>query len=195
MCNDYRSHVARAQVQDVFDALHIQLLYPDGVPNFEPRDDIRITDRAPIVRSGHEPGTAELVQCRWSWPGPNGKPVYNFRSDGRRLDRGRCLILADGFYEFTAHGDPKSKRKHKWLFTLAGEPWFCIAGLWHRDPDVGPAFTMLTSPPGPDIAPYHGRQIAVLTRENWARWLDPKVPTADIVGPLPAGTLAVAQVA
>lgn len=195
MCNDYRSHVERAQVEGFFGALGIRLLYPEGVPNFEPRDDIRITDRAPIVRAGPEPGTVELVQCRWSWPGPTGKPVYNFRSDGRKLDRGRCLILADGFYEFTAPGDPKSKRKRKWLFTLQGEPWFCIAGLWHRDPAVGPAFTMLTTPPGPDMAPYHNRQIAVLTRDKWARWLDPKEPTAELIGPLPARTLAVEQVA
>lgn len=195
MCNDYRNHVARFQVEEAFGALQLRLLYPEGIPNFEPRDDIRITDRAPILRAGPEPGTAELLHCRWSWPGPTGKPVYNFRSDGRTLDRGRCLIVADGFYEFTAHSDPKSKRKHKWLFTMDGEPWFCIAGLWQRDPQVGPAFTMLTTKPGPDIAAYHDRQIAVLRRDQWARWLDPSVPAQTLIGPLPAGALAVEQIA
>src|SRR6185437_4820777 len=61
---------------------------------------------------------------------------------------GRCLIIADGFYEFTTHTDPKSKRKHKWLFTKTDEPWFCIAGIW-RDTGVGEAFTML--PPSPAL--------------------------------------------
>ena len=57
---------------------------------------------------------------RWSWPGAGGKPVYNFRSDGREFPSGRCLILTDGFYEFTAPADPKQKRKDRWLFTLPG---------------------------------------------------------------------------
>ena len=71
---------------------------------------------------------------------------------------------------------------------------FCIAGLWRQDAAVGEAFTMLTCEPGPDIAPYHGRQAAVLTRENWLRWLDPAVPSGELIRPLPAGTLAVEQV-
>jgi putative SOS response-associated peptidase YedK len=140
------------------------------------------------------PGAFELVQRRWSWPGPGGKPVYNFRSDGRDLPRGRCLILADGFYEFTAHGDPKSKRKHKWLFTLTGEPWFAIAGLWRNDAAAGEAFTMLTSPPAPDVAPYHDRSVVVLAPRDWARWLDPSVPSGELLKPLPAGSFDVAQV-
>jgi hypothetical protein len=38
------------------------------------------------------------------------------------------------------------------LFTKSGEPWFCIAGIWRADDDVGEAFTMLAMPPGPEIA-------------------------------------------
>jgi putative SOS response-associated peptidase YedK len=38
-------------------------------------------------------------QRRWSWPGPDAKPVYNFRSEGREFGSGRCLIVADGFYD------------------------------------------------------------------------------------------------
>ena len=69
---------------------------------------------------------------RWSWPGSGGKPVYNFRSEGRRFAQGRCLIPADGFYEFTDPEPPAPKRakKVRWLFTMAAKPWFCIAGLY-----------------------------------------------------------------
>ena len=155
---------------------------------------MRITDTAPIVRAaGDEIDTADLIQRRWSWPGPGGKPVYNFRSDNREFGSGRCLIIADGFYEFTAHSDPKSKRKHKWLFTKVGEPWFCIAGIW-RTSDVGEAFTMLTTEPGPDIAPYNDRQIAVLDRKDWASWLDPRISAKELIRPLPKGSLGVKQV-
>lgn len=194
MCNDYRL-LERVPVEDIVAGFDMTLAYPEGIPNFEPRDDIRITDRAPIVRAASgRPGAVELVQRRWSWPGPGGKPVYNFRSEGRALDRGRCLILADGFYEFTPHSDPKSKRKHKWLFKLRGEPWFAIAGLWRSDAAAGEAFTMLTCAPGPDVAPYHDRQIVVLPPADWARWLDPAVPSLALTNPLPAGSFEVAQV-
>ena len=66
-----------------------------------------------------------------------------------------------------------------------------IAGLTRTDPAVGEAFTMLTTEPGPDVAPYHGRQIAVLPPEQWTAWLDPAVPAGELLQPLPAGSLAV----
>ncbi|HEY0111550.1 MAG TPA: SOS response-associated peptidase [Allosphingosinicella sp.] len=194
MCNDYAQKRELQALEALAAQARLRLLYPEGRPNLEPRDDIRITDRAPILRSAGEPGAAELVVRRWSWPGPGGKPVYNFRSDGREFPNGRCLIVTDGFYEFTAHTDPKAKRKHKWLFTVTGEPWFCIAGLWRSDPAVGEAFTMLTTEPGPDVAPYHNRQVAVLTHRDWARWLDPTVPARELLKPLPAGSLEVEQI-
>jgi len=188
MCSNYRL-IERIPVEDLFEGL----VAPEGIPNFEPRSDIRITDRAPIVRLG-KAGAPELVQRRWSWPGPGGKPVYNFRSEGRQFRNGRCLILADGFYEFTAHTDPKSKRKHKWLFTLKDRPWFAIAGLWREEPSVGEAFTMLTCEPSPDVVPYHNRSIVVLAPEDCARWLDPATAEGDVLKPLPAGSLDVEQV-
>ena len=96
----------------------------------------------------------QLVVRRWSWPAPGGKPVYNFRSDGREFGSGRCLILTDGFYEFTTPADPTQKRKDRWLFTRAVRT---DAGHCRADPGcsgVGEAFTMLTTEPGPDVAPY-----------------------------------------
>ena len=193
MCNLYRLEKAHDATARLAQELGRQIEFPEGIPNFEPRGEIRITDRAPIVRVS-ESGATELVQRRWSWPGPGGKPVYNFRSEGREFASGRCLILAHGFYEFTPHTDPKSKRKHKWLFTLQGHDWFAVAGLWRSDPAVGEAFTMLTCEPGPDVAPYHNRSIAIFSPEECARWLDTAIPARDLLGPLPAGSLTVEQV-
>lgn len=192
MCNDYRLEVDAATIAEDFADLKIKINFPEGVPNIQARADIKITDVAPIVRTV-ERGAGNLVQRRWSWPGPTGKPVYNFRSDGREFTSSRCLIIADGFYEFTTPTDPKKKRKDKWLFTKVGEPWFCIAGIWRSDPKVGEAFTMLTMEPGLDIAPYHDRQIAILERRDWGAWLDPTIPVKDILKTLPAGSLAVEQ--
>ena len=195
MCSDYRTRVELVGIERALAQAGIALSFPEGRPNFEPRDDVRITDRAPILRASASISlAAELVQRRWSWPGAGGKPVYNFRSDNREFTSGRCVIVADGFYEFTKPADPAKKRKDKWLFTLNDHPFFCIAGLWRRDPQVGEAYTMLTLEPGPDIAPYHSRGVAVLQREQWAQWLDPQVPAADVLRPLPAGRLSAAQV-
>jgi putative SOS response-associated peptidase YedK len=194
MCNAYRLVTDPASLFEGFSQTRIKIRFSEGTPNIEAREDIKITDTAPIVRAvDGERDTGDLVQRRWSWPGQNRKPVYNFRSDGREFASGRCLIPADGFYEFTDPAD-KKKRKDKWLFTKTGEPWFCVAGIWRADKDVGEAFTMLTMPPGPDIAPYHDRQIAILNRADWAAWLDVSISAKATLKPLPARSLAVEQV-
>jgi putative SOS response-associated peptidase YedK len=195
MCNDYRLLVDLASIAEDFDNLSIKIKMPEGTPNVPARDDIRITDMAPIVRGteDHERGRAELVNRRWGWPGPTGKPVYNFRSEGREFSSHRCLILADGFYEFTDPVEPKQKRLDKWLFTMSEHRWFCIAGIW-RESAAGEAFTMLTMDAGPDVAPYHHRQIVPMTRDQWADWLDPTVPAMEMLRWLPQGSLPVTQV-
>ena len=193
MCNEYQRYVPLGIISDQFSQLKIPLRFPEGLPNLAPTS-IRIGEVGTIIRpSSPEPGKAELVQRRWSWPGPTGKPVFNFRSEGREFTRGRCLIVADGFFEFTDDPDApsgKRPRKKKWLFTKNDEPWFCIAGLWRTDNEVGEAYTMLTTSPGPDVAPYHDRQVAVLHRAEWQTWLDETKNVKGLIGPLPSGTLA-----
>ncbi|HYI40320.1 MAG TPA: SOS response-associated peptidase [Allosphingosinicella sp.] len=195
MCNLYSNKVAPDAIARTFEQLGMLLSFPDGLPNLQPREEIRITDTAPIVRWNAASGGTELVQRRWSWPGPGGKPVYNFRSDGREFgnsDRGgRCLIVTDGFYEFTTPKAPRAdKRKDRWRFTMPGHNWFSIAGLW-RTTDAGEAFTMLTTEPGPDVAPYHHRQVAILAPASWSAWLDGTGSARDLLGPCPAGRLQV----
>jgi putative SOS response-associated peptidase YedK len=135
MCNDYRLLTNAAELFEGFSETRIKIRFSEGAPNIEAREDIKITDTAPIVRASNDGAeTSDLVQRRWSWPGQGRKPVYNFRSDDREFASGRCLIPADGFYEFTYPADKKKKRKDKWLFTKTGEPWFCVAGMADRRP-------------------------------------------------------------
>jgi putative SOS response-associated peptidase YedK len=95
------------------------------------------------------------------------------------------------FFEFTGTKSPKSK----WKFTKAGEDWFCFAGLWRPMPEgAGDAFTLLTIEPGPDVAPILDRQMVVLDRADWLAWLDLTRPEAELLRPLPEGSLAVEQV-
>jgi len=191
MCNLYTQTSAPEAMRALFAHKQMPLRFPDGVPNLQPRD-VRITDPAPIVRAA-EGGLDgyDLVVRRWSWPGPGGKPVYNFRSDGRDFASGRCLIVADGFYEFTAAADPKQKRKDRWLFTSSDGEMLGIAGLIRDVPGIGQAFTMLTTQPGPDVAPYHHRQVALLPSNAWRAWLDHHTAASDLLGPAPPGSLSI----
>ena len=189
MCNLYQLEKSVDAVRRLFAEHQIELAFPEGIPNFEPRD-VRITEQAPIVRWSSAGNSAELVERRWSWPAPGGKPVFNMRSDGREFGKDRCLVLADSFYEFTAPEDPKQKRKTCWRFRPEGD--FAIAGLVRRDEKVGEAFTLLTVPPGEDIAPYHNRQIALLAPAQWRPWLEGSVRSTELLRPSEAGHLAVA---
>ena len=188
MCNLYRLHKGSDAIRQLFAGMGKQLSFPEGIPNLEPRD-IHITDPGPIVRMGS--AGPEMVVRRWSWPAPNGKPVYNLKSDGRNFPRDRCLVLADGFYEYTVPEDPKQKRKDRWLFTPADGGLLGIAGLVRANPQVDEAYTMLTAEPGPDVSPYHRRQIVLLPPERWFDWLDPSMPSSDLTRPSEAGYLQV----
>ena len=171
--------------------LGLPVLLPTHAPNLEPRDDIWPSEIAPIIRR-HEDGV-ELARLPWGFPPgrPKAPLVINFRSEGRHFTKGRCLVPASHFYEFTGTKSPKSK----WKFTKTGEDWFCFAGLWRPGKDGSPdAFTILTTEPGPDVSPIHNRQVVVLERSDWAAWLDLARPESELLRPLPAGSLQVEQV-
>lgn len=88
--NDYRLKADVGSIIEEFADLKIKFRFGEGVPNLEPRDDIKITDPDPIVRCVEgDPDEAVLVQRRWSWPGPNKRSVYNIRSEGREFTSNR----------------------------------------------------------------------------------------------------------
>ena len=190
MCNLYTQTRSPDEIAQLFSALQMPISFPEGIPNLQPRE-IAITDSAPIVRSSGRNGAFELVVRRWSWPGNGARPVYNFRSEGREFPNGRCLVIADGFFEFTAASTPGAKRKDRWLFTAKEGEMLGIAGLTRRIGGADEAFTMLTTTPGPDVAPYHGRQIVIVPRASWHSWLDYSKTAAEIIGPAMEGSLEV----
>ena len=136
----------------------------------------------------------ELTPMRFGFPpsSPKGGPVFNFRSEGRRFDKShRCLIPASAFFEFTGAKYPKTKHR----FTLADAPFMAIPGLCRDGNGSLPAaFTMVTTEPGSDIAPYHSRQVVVLRPEHWSAWIDLGRPESELLQPLPAGSLSVKTV-
>jgi putative SOS response-associated peptidase YedK len=190
MCNDFGNRVPYDEYLRAFSQTHVPLKWPAATPNLERRDDIWPTDPAPVIRRRDD--GVELVQLRWGFPPgrTKGAPVINFRSEGRRFPAGRCLVPASHFFEFTGTKSPKAK----WKFTKAAEDWFCFAGLWRPMTEGGEAFTLLTTEPGSDVAPIHNRQMVVLERPDWIAWLDLTRPEAELLRPLPPGSLKVEQV-
>ena len=189
MCNDYEQHVTRQHYLEAIKALELDSSEPPAA--LPEADDIRIGDMGPVLRAAGN--GVEVVSMRFGWPPPRPKapPVFNFKSDGRHFETSkRCLVILSGFFEFTGTKSPKTKHR----FSVKGSPIMAIAGLWSEDADGALSFTMLTTAPGPDIAPYHDRQVCVILPEDWAHWLFLTKPETELLKPLPAGTLDVVTV-
>jgi putative SOS response-associated peptidase YedK len=194
MCNEYGNRIPYRRYVAEFSHLKLHLSVSGNGPDLTPRDEIHIRDTAPvIVRTADG---VELTELTWAPRDRNKKPVFNFRSEKRNFSNStRCLIPASHFVEFTTPTDPGKKRKDKWRFTLADADWFAIAGLVRADAiDLADCFTMLTTAPGPDVAPYHDRQVAVLVPTDWLAWLDLSRPESELLRPQPPGMIKVARV-
>ncbi len=186
MCNDYGIDIPFRLFVEAFAELGMPLDVSGGIPNLEPRDEIWPTERAPVIRLGEAGPRMDMLTWGLPAPRPKAPAVINMRSEGRRFERGRCLIPASHFYEFTGAKSPKTR----WRFAKTGEDWFCIAGITGGD---GSAFSMLTVPPGPDVAPIHNRQIVVLERTDWRDWLEGSASSAALLTPSAEGAFTVTQ--
>lgn len=188
MCNNYANHIPVGEIFEIFSETAFPLRFPAGPPNLEPNDDIRPTDPAPVILPQGDHST--LVRLKWGLlpSQPKRPPVINMRSEGRRFEKGRCLIPASAFFEFTGEKSPKTR----WRFTRADGAWFCFAGFQNGGPKAeGDArFSLLTVEPGPDIAPIHDRQVVILERSDWDRWL---AGEDGLLRPSPAGTWIVEE--
>jgi len=111
------------------------------------------------------------------------------------FDRRRCLIPADGFYEWKADAGKKSKQPYFIHFT--DDRPFAFAGLWERwkaDEKAEPVetCTIVTTTPNHFMEPIHNRMPAIIQPADFERWLDPKVSgtaVRDLLAPIEADDL------
>ncbi len=190
MCASYESKFSIRQLVDAFAHAGIEIgMDGGGLPNLEPREEVRPTDPDRLVRAGSG-ATAVLAPMRFGLEpsAPKRPPVINLRSEGRTFtngDRGgRGLLPVSGFYEFTGDTYPKTR----WRLSDAGGAVLMLACVWRVGPG-GDAFALLTGEPGPDIAPYHSRGVIPLPPAAWADWLFDRVPATDLLVPPLEGTL------
>ena len=111
----------------------------------------------------------------------------------------RCLVLADGFYEWMASEDPRQPRLPL-RFSLARGESFCFAALWTTWRDAGGralrSCTVVTTAANELVAPLHDRMPVVLAHAaSWEAWLDPALDAGavgSLLAPLAGDLLTVA---
>ncbi|MBV8780675.1 MAG: SOS response-associated peptidase [Phycisphaerae bacterium] len=194
MCGRYT--LRRISIQLIRDGLQLPL------PGFEefseiklvPRFNIAPSQEVPIIRLDRN-GQREIAFVRWGfipyWT--RGKPKVqpiNARDDKLlsspmyrdAMARRRCLVLADGFYEWQGKKPPKTP----YFFRRKDDGLFAFAGLWERwrpDEQSEPIETCLhiTTTPNEVVSPIHDRMPAILSRGDYERWLDPSVPAEEAI--------------
>jgi putative SOS response-associated peptidase YedK len=109
------------------------------------------------------------------------------------LRKQRCLIPADGFYEWQRAG----RQKQPFCFEVGEGAVFAFAGLWDRwrgpSGEWVESCTILTTTPNPLLADVHDRMPAILPRERYESWLDPALHDAGralaLIGPFDAAQM------
>lgn len=191
MCNAYEQHVKWAEYCKMMQALELDIPTQQSELDLPQADDIRINDMGPVMRATGNDNEIELAPMNFGLASdqPKRGPIFNYRSDGRSFSNSRrCVILTSGFYEFTGSKYPKTKHR----FALKDSPITAIAGIWREARgNHSAAFAMLTTQPGPDIKPYHDRQVVVLRPTDWAAWIWLTKPELELLRPLEAGVLEV----
>ena len=170
----------------------------DEAPPLEPRRNIAPTEPVAVVRA--EGAGRRLAFLRWglvpAWSRePRGRTLLiNARDDTltkrpsfrESFERRRCLIPADGFYEWKAR--PGARRKDPYLIRIAEGGLFAFAGLWERphpgDPESRGTCAIVTTEPNALVREIHDRMPVILPRQAWAEWLDPGLRDAARLAPL-----------
>lgn len=161
----------------------------------EPRFNIAPTDPVLAVRRREKDGTRIAGRLRWGlvpgrWAEKGGRPLINARAESlttqpafaESFRERRCLIPADGFYEWLS--DERGKRP-VWLSRPDGE-LFAFAGLWAELPrkdgeGVLHSCAIVTTEPNQLVRPIHDRMPVVLEREAEPAWLDPSSPADQLL--------------
>jgi putative SOS response-associated peptidase YedK len=158
------------------------------VPTLEPRYNIAPTQPVAAVRSAPGGAGRELVWLRWGLTSPwalapgSGSGLINARAETaadkpafrRSLRQRRCLVPADGFYEWQA----LPGRKQPFHFRMCDGRPFAIAGLWEQwqgpDGKAVASCALLTTQANELVRPVHDRMPVILPPAAWDLWLDPR---------------------
>lgn len=182
MCGRFTLTVSPTSLQELLPGLQIQ-----DWPG--PRYNIAPSQAIPTVLNDGEHQLSWVgwgLIPRWAKDAAIGHKLINARAETLAekpsfrdpLRRQRCLILADGFYEWRAVG----RRKRPMYIRLRSGTPFAFAGLWDRwrspEGDWVTTATIITTQPNSLIRSIHSRMPVILSPEHYALWLSPAEQSA-----------------
>jgi putative SOS response-associated peptidase YedK len=179
MCGRYRLARKKEILAEIFDVAN--------EVDWDPRYNVAPGQDVAVVRQDATQPARSFSRMRWglipSWSKDpkSGYKMINARAEtiaGKPAFREpfqsrRCLIPADGFYEWSKY----SKGKSPFCLTLADDSVFAFAGIWDRwmNQNGEPIETcsIITTTANSLLADIHDRMPVILRREDYDRWLDP----------------------
>jgi putative SOS response-associated peptidase YedK len=180
MCGRYRLSRRKQLVEEYFGTV-------SGEDDWNPRYNVAPSQAVLTIRQDAREPVRKLSTMRWglipSWakdPSIGYKTInaraetvattLSFREPFRSQ---RCLIPADGFYEWQKNG----KTKQPFCFEVHDGELFAFAGLWDRwksqQGEVVESCTILTTTPNSLLSDIHDRMPVILRPDNYELWLDP----------------------
>jgi len=177
--------------------LAVQFDLPE-IPDMKPRYNIAPSQPVAAVRVPSEGAAREMVLLQWGlipfWAKDPaiGNRMINARSETAAekpafraaFKRRRCLVVADGFYEW----QKRNGGKQPFFVYLRDRQPFGFAGLWEHwegeDGSVIESCTLLTTQPNELLRSVHNRMPVILQPEDYSLWLDPEVEDAAQLQPL-----------
>lgn len=178
------------------------------LPPLESRYNIAPSQLIACVRTHLASQEKECIQLKWglvpSWAKDSsiGNKLINARAETaadkpsfrRAFKQRRCVILADGFYEWKREG----KVKQPYYIHLKDHRPFVFAGLWEHweqgEETPIDSCAMLTTAANTLMEPIHNRMPVILPPEHYRVWLDPAMdkakPLTDLLKPYPAEDMA-----
>lgn len=176
-----------------------QAFQVDNVPPLKPRYNIAPTQSVPTILQLSTSTNRQLKMLHWglipSWAKDSkmGSKLINARAETvaekpsfrSAFRQRRCLVLADGFYEWQQQED---KQKQPFYFRMSDEHPFAFAGLWEHweDKNTGKTIescTLLTTEPNELMQSVHNRMPVILEPKNYDIWLDPEVKNPELLQP------------
>ncbi len=179
MCGRYTQMMSWSELVELY------RIFDKSTPlNIPANDDVRPTNRVPIVRQPDGNRALELATWGFVMPwNPQGKPLINAKAEGidskrtwkKAFQERRCLIPANGFFEWQKVEGQKQKLKHR-IQRRDGQP-IAFAGLWEvstggRDGIEAMRCTIITTQPNEVCRPIHSRMPVILDPEEYDLWLD-----------------------
>jgi putative SOS response-associated peptidase YedK len=164
------------------------------VPKFPPRYNIAPSQPVGVVIQAAHQQARQFRLMQWglipSWAkDPSiGSKLINARSETvhekpsfrSAFKHKRCLIVADGFYEWQKQGNGP---KQPFYFSMKDRSVFAFGGLWESWQDIETC-TILTTSANELLKPIHERMPVIIKPEDYGVWLDPIIERTDVLSPI-----------